>query len=36
MWFTLEDKSLQSWLRYAQSVEILCNKLGDADLLEQP
>ena len=34
MQFTLEGKSLWSWLRHAQSVETSCNKLGDADLLE--
>ena len=32
--FVLEDESLQSWLRYIQSVETSCNELGDADLSE--
>jgi len=36
MWFVLEGESPWSWLGYAQSVEASCNKLGDADLLEQP
>ena len=36
MQFTLEGKSLQSWLRHIQSVETLYNKLGNVDLSEQP
>jgi len=34
MQFTLEDKSLQSWLGHAQSVETSYNELSDVDLLE--
>jgi len=34
MWFTLEGKSLWSWLGYAQSVETSYNELGDVNLLE--
>ena len=36
MQFALEGESLQSWLRYTQSVKTLCNELGDVDLSEQP
>ena len=35
MQFTLKGESPQIWLGYVQSVETLCNKLGNAELLEQ-
>ena len=34
MWFILEGESLQSWLRYIQSVETLYDELNDVDLSE--
>ena len=34
--FALEGESLQSWLRYVQSVETSCDELSDVNLSEQP
>ena len=34
--FALEGESLQSWLGYTQNIEIICDKLGDMNLSEQP
>ena len=35
IWFILKGKSLQSWLRNSQSIEISCDELSNVDLLEQ-